>query len=338
MPRKRDLLSNVLDYSGITTLASYYKKRIKNEWLTILAYHRVINHCPGIPFDFDEDLISATVEDFEVQVKWLRENFDIISFDSLAKRKNVSNSLIITFDDGYKDNYKSAYPILKKYSVPATIFLSTGFIGANGLFWWDEISYLIKKTAKKKFILELKGHREFRLTSEKDKKFAINSLLVLVKRVSNTEKNKIIKQLSEKLDVGIDGSVASGLILNWNEVKEMSEKGIEFGAHSVSHPVLSNVSSEMLRYEIEESKNTIERETGKNAIVFSYPVGGESSFDERTKQLLKQTNYSYAVTYVHGVNRRACFDNYLLKRIHVEKEDNIALFKSKIIFPNLIRH
>ena len=335
MLTKRESVSKFLNYTGILNRVSYHSRIANKNWLTILAYHRVADYDPGAAFDLDEALISAIPINFESQVKWLKQNFSIISFDSLQDCKNIVNPLIITFDDGYKDNYKNAYPILKKYHVPATIFLSTGYIGTSKLFWWDEIAYLMKKTEKSKMDID---STFYPLDTAEDRKRSICLILALAKRVSDADRKNIIMQLKDKLEVEPDKSQVADIILNWDEIKEMGKNNIEFGAHTVNHPVLANVSSQEVRYEIEESKKSIETKINKEVIVFSYPVGGNASFDAGAENILKEAGYRYAVTYIHGKNRLPDLKSFFLNRIHVEKEDIPTVFKSKVTFPDLIKY
>ena len=116
--------------------------------LRILAYHRVLDDDES-SFPFDEEVISATTDDFCRQMKFARDNFEIISFRDLEiceqqGRPWPKRALIITFDDGYRDNYTNAFPILREFGLTATIFLTAGHIGLRELFWWDLVAYCIK--------------------------------------------------------------------------------------------------------------------------------------------------------------------------------------------------
>lgn len=314
------------------------KYRKSSSRLLILAYHRVLRKKHN--FLFDEGVISASPEAFEEQVKFCKKYFSLIGFQQLKESLESKiilppNPLIITFDDGYRDNYEYAYPILKKYNVLATIFLSTGYIGTNRLFWWDEIAYIIKKTFKNKIILK---DNSFKLNNLDNRKIAINLILKYVKNISDEVRRNTISQLKDDLKVRMPEDINSTTILNWDQVREMSLNGIEFGSHTVNHPILSNCKEEQMKYEIEYSKNKIEKEIGKKVIVFSYPVGGENSFNLITKGFIEKAEYEYAVNYIHGLNRLNNLSKLCLNRIHVERSDNLSVFKSKIVFPQLVKY
>src|SRR5262249_55983601 len=119
----------------------------------ILAYHRVLDANPE-EFDFDEGVISASTEGFYRLMYFVRRIFDVLSFRALYKielagRSFPRRALIITFDDGYRDNYPQAFPVLKQLGLPATIFLASGHIGRSRLFWWDAIAYCVKHAKRK---------------------------------------------------------------------------------------------------------------------------------------------------------------------------------------------
>jgi len=336
--KKRDLLANIADKTGLLELFSRHSPVRKHGSLTILAYHRIFENPISVDCNFDEELLSATQDDFDKQVSWLKRYFEIITFEQLKHLETSANYLIITFDDGYRDNYDLAYPVLKKHGVKATIFLSTGYIGAKELFWWDEIAYVIKKTSVTDCTIKLDQDYKYDLGNESKKRTAMASLVKLAKRIPNEKRLELLDQLKMTLRVKIPKEAGKDLILSWADVLEMSKHGIEFGAHSVTHPILANMPIFEMRLEIEDSKEAIEKVTGKEVVVFSYPVGGEDRFNTVTKDLVKEAGYSYAVSYVHGVNDHFRLDRFCLKRLHVEKGDSFSVFKAKLLMPDYIKY
>ena len=179
---------------------------------------------------------------------------------------------------------------------------------------------------------------ELDIKDQASKKNTIALLSKLAKCIPNDERLDMLEQLRILPGAKIPTNMGSDMNLNWDEVREMSDCGIEFGAHSVTHPILANVSEVEAMQEIFESKKAIENFTRKEVIVFSYPVGGEDRFDKTTKDIVKETGYSYAVSYIHGVNTIPGLDRFSLKRIHVEKEDTFPVFKCKILMPGIVKY
>ena len=151
------------------TYASIRRKLTRSQ-AAVLMYHRV---CPR---ENSWSFPGVSPNDFEKHMEYFKNNFNILPLDTLAQYlkdgKSVpQKSISITFDDGYRDNLVYAYPILKKYSIPATVFLTTGFIGTDRLLWWDKIGYALVNTSKNEFKSDSLGHTK--LSSMVDRAGAI---------------------------------------------------------------------------------------------------------------------------------------------------------------------
>jgi len=300
----------IVFYSGYYHIVCAINRILDKKGFTILMYHK----------------ITKDNAKFESQIKYLHNNYEVITFDELLKcykntKKLSKNTAIITFDDGYKDNYTVAYPILKKYNLPATIFLTTGHIDNNELLWWDKVSYIISKTKIKKVRLE--GLGNFSL-SIKEK--AVRKIQKKLKNLDNDKKNSLLLQLEKELKVKIPKS--SNLFLSWNNVKEMSMNNISFGAHTVSHPILTRMSFNQAKHEIINSKNQIERVIDKKVSLFAYPNGTIRDMSTTIDEFLKKAGFKFALSTVYGLNKLGSFR---LKRIGIDADDDIRLFRIKLL-------
>jgi peptidoglycan/xylan/chitin deacetylase (PgdA/CDA1 family) len=308
--------------------------------LRILAYHRVLDDDPA-SFDFDEEVISATTESFYDQMRFARSNFDVISFEELRRiemegRRVPARALIITFDDGYRDNYTNAFPVLKEMRLTATIFLATAHIGERKLFWWDAISYAAKHTPRGEALLPEISAAPFALRTPAERRALADEILRWIKQVPESMKREFLEKLAARLEVDLSGWLAEGMHLTWEEVNLMSRHGIEFGSHTVTHPILANVDEAQLEREIVESKQTIERKIGKPITAFAYPVGGRSRFNSLAQQAVARAGFSYAASYENGVAATGDFDRYAMPRIHVERGQSLSLFRANLMFPQLM--
>lgn len=308
--------------------------------LHILAYHRVLDD-DHATFPFDEAVISATTRTFRRQMEFLADNFNVISFKQLAEydcenRQWPERALIITFDDGYRDNYSNAFPILKEMGFSATIFLAVEHIGAAKLFWWDFIAYCFKQTRLPAVTLPLFDDAEpLSLADARVKRKATDRVLDWIKEVPEDIKGKFVATLAQNLEVELPPNLAAGMHLTWDEVREMAAGGLEFGSHTMTHPILSNVNTAQLEKEIAESKRVMERELGTEVVSFSYPVGGRTSFNEAVKDAVKKCGFRYAVSYREGVAKKSS-DPYSLPRIHVETSHSINLFRANLMYPKIM--
>jgi len=261
--------------------------------VAILMYHRVVPQRDiwFLPY-------SITVSDFENQLKYLIKQYTILSLDELVdhiyeQKPLPKKAVVITLDDGYKDNYRYAYPILKKYGVPATIFLATGYIDNGELFWWDKITYIVQHTMLQ--ALELGHVGSYSLGSNHEQLKTASTLVRRLAELPEQKRNMLIEEIAVMSAVNIPAGLGKELIVSWDEVREMSHDGITIGAHSVTHRTLATVLPKQARYEIIQSKKTIEERIEQAVTAFSYPGG---RFSNDTTSLLKDIGFRCALTSV----------------------------------------
>lgn len=335
---KRELFARALDNPVARKLLPPVGGEAKG--LRILAYHRVLDDDPA-SFPFDQDLISASTAVFREQMKFARANFDVISFKDLYRcelegRAWPQRALIVTFDDGYRDNYTNAFPVLKELGIAATIFLATGHIGEQKLFWWDEIAWCVKQSRRQSITLPQISADAVPLASAADRRQAINKILAWIKEVPEQVRAEFVATLADKMGAPAPNGLASGMHLSWEEVKEMASARIEFGSHTVTHPILANVDEAQLKEEIAASKKTIERNLGEETLVFAYPVGRRARFGNRARETVARCGYRYAVSYDEGLATENPAERFVLPRIHVEREQSMSLFRANLMFPRLM--
>jgi len=340
---RRELLAKVIVRSGAERLrlrASRWGRCRRR--LTILAYHRVAR-----AYDYpwlDESLISAYPAQFEEQVSYLARNYSVLTFSRLERLWQSANlpenALIITFDDGYLDNYEVAFPILRRYRVPATFFLTTDYIGKRELFWWDRVYLWVTQTPKES--LHLKVGSEFvayKLGSAEVRRGVVRELLGLMKQVSDSERQGLLKQLAAECRVARCDTWNYQATMTWEQVQEMFRAGMEFGAHTATHPILTKVEDvERLRLEIRESKRQIEAHIGRKVNCFCYPVGLREAMDQRVREVLKEEGFCFATSAIHGVNMAGESDPLALRRLWITPQDRFEVFKAKLLFPGVFRY
>ena len=329
---KRELAARVL---GRPVLSRFRENAAA---LRILAYHRVVEG-PWDDFLFDEQIISATPKAFEAQMKWAKRSFEVLSFRDLEVcdregRPWPERALIVTFDDGYRDNYTHAFPILKELGLPATIFLTTGHIGVEKLFWWDAIAFCFKKTPLRAASLPELGETVFPLTSSQERRKAIDAALAWAKTAPEAVRQDFVANLPAALGMEMPDDVAAGMHLTWDEVREMAKHGIELGSHTVTHPILSRVEAPQLRHETFQSKATIESEVGQPVLSFAYPAGTRQRRDEAAHAAIEECGYHFAVVYDEGVEQHP--DRTAMPRIHVDRDHSLPLFRANLSFPSIM--
>lgn len=275
---------------GLLDAYAFLKRRRIGSQVAIILYHRVST----VKDDWSLETLSP--QSFERQIKYFRENYEMLSLEELApyvhERKSLpKKAVVITFDDGYRDNYLYAFPILRKYRAPATIFLATGHIGTAKLFWWDKVRYAVQHTTPER--LELGKFGSYSLESALDRRHAGFAITEKLMNLPDERKNSLIEKLINVAGVDIPDRLGRELILSWNEVVQMSRDGIDLGAHSVTHPILTNIPLERARWEIVQSKNDIETRLGKPVSFFSYP---NSIFNPEIVKLVEQSGFAGGIT------------------------------------------
>ncbi len=291
-------ISSFIDHHSIKLNPIPRFERRSSVPFQILLYHRIL------PEDDPFAIGVVTVENFREQIKNLNSYFRIVTLDDLISELEIGklqpNTICITFDDGYYDNYQYAFPILKEFRIPATIFLTTDLIGSQKMLWHDKVLQIIKNTEIDNFRLKINGRNTFNLTNINKKKEVANELLEWMKKLLPEEREQRIQELKKTCQ--IEDNETKRLMLNWNEVKEMHNAGISFGAHTKNHPILSLLSWDQMKEEIESSKYAIEKILGDKVQTFAYPNGKQNDFDERCKKIVKRAGYKCAVTSYGSVN------------------------------------
>jgi len=286
-----------------------------------LLYHRIKEK------DEDSDLlptlINASPEEFEKEIKFLIKNFNVISSDDVINNLKddkplPEKSMVITFDDGYRDNYLNAFPVLKKYKAPATIFLTSDFIDNEDLIWMDKIAYMLDRI--KEHSLAVSGLGVYNVINKRKKDKAKLAIIEYLKSIDDCEKDKIMNSLRRDWNLDVDGHAAERYYLSSKEILEMAGNGITFGSHSSSHPVLTRIDARRLEKEILKSKARIEGIVGKKVELFAYPHGAHSDFNENIIDSLKKAGYEAAFTAVSGGNSISDkLDLFSLRRVSAGK-------------------
>jgi peptidoglycan/xylan/chitin deacetylase (PgdA/CDA1 family) len=309
-------------------IEKYHRNKI-----VILWCHRVT---PAIykkpdsmpPLNFET---GVTCQRFEELMRFLGEKMRPVSLqeiaDFVAGNKEIPDRAVaVMLDDGYVDNYFHAFPILKRYHVPATIFLTTGFIGTNLMFWWDRIGEILKRThsgslemGEIKYFLAGAGEslpNEFYLDTYSSRNRAWASLTAALRRCEPEQTAKVIQHMEDHLEVKAETYRHLHRMLNWEQIFEMSKNGIDFGAHTVSHPFLSDLTPEDFENETLGSKKAVEGKIQKPVIAFAYPFGGLPRSTSFMKEKLKEYGFRCAFLTEEGY---VCAesDPYELKRISI---------------------
>ena len=310
--------------------------------VTILCIHRVLK-CSGPDEAIDEMYLRKgysylSEDDFRRKLEFLKQQFVFISLECFVQALNKNqkfppNCIVLTFDDGYIDNYVNIYPIIKAMEIPVTFFLITDYISNGELKWDDKITVMFAKS-----IVEQVHFRsdeidwDYKLKDVLNKADAVNDICSRIKYFNEKQREKFIHRLAVNLKVPdkTNDMLKSPIMMSWAQVKELAQDSlVSFGAHTCTHPVLSRIPEERAKDEIYSSKAVIEENISRSVNVFSYPYGGCNDFNDRLKKIVIEGGFSAACTTVPGKNN-AKTDRYELRRVDFMAEP-FSLFKVRMM-------
>src|SRR5215471_15791024 len=299
-------------------------RRRKSKNFQILTYHRIND-------DNDHFFTGMNINIFEKHMEYLSNYYNIMPLEEIVncmKCNDIPDNVVaITFDDGYKDVYLNAYPILKKFSIPATIFLPTSCIDTGEVLWHDRVFSAFRETQRSSLPKYGIYEKTYPLETIEEKLHAQQDVLRFLRSLDTHDRIQWIDCLITKLFLK-DKENYSQLMLSWDDIKIMHTNGISFGSHTVTHPIMSKISSEQVMWEICESKKIIESHLDSPVRTFAYPNGKEEDFDHTTKALLQEAGYVCALTTIFGTNAYG-HDLFALRRGQPWETD-LPLFAAKL--------
>ena len=277
---------------------------------------------------FDPFGVVISEATFRSQVEHIKTNFPIISLAELARqykrgRYEAPIQVILTFDDGYLDNYTHAFPVLNQLGVRATFFLVTDYVGTQQPLWDYELGRAVLRSSKRdvhSFDLPFLG-RLNRISSESDLAW-LTRLNEGFKSLIDSQRRPALRSLFQQYNFIPDSTTECDRSLTWDQVKEMQDSGMEIGAHSCSHPSLARISTEAAILEIERSKAEVESKLGKPCRSFAFPYGSDRDFNDDLIQHVEKTGYDCCALNVRGYNCVST-SRFRLRRIIVSEHTEL---------------
>jgi peptidoglycan/xylan/chitin deacetylase (PgdA/CDA1 family) len=258
--------------------------------LCIVNYHRVLAAPDPL---LDEELDIHT---FRWQMELLSECFNVMPLDqalhALENERMPPRAVCITFDDGYRSTHDLAAPVLREFGLPATVFVATGYVG-SGNMWNDKIIESVRRLPDGLLDLAASGIGVRSIHTVEDRKRAVAELIEVAKYLPPPQR----LALTVKLETLAGGASVQGQMVTSDMICAMASQGIEIGAHTVSHPILSNLEDNAAQYEIEQCKRDLEAITGNPVRYFAYPNGKPGlDFNARHAMMAKEAGYEAAFT------------------------------------------
>jgi len=272
----------------------------------VLMYHR---------FSDGEEHRKLSVAAFSRQIEILKRGYNVLTISAICEAMRQGqpipkHTIAITVDDGYDDFYRFAYPVLKHYELPATIYVTTDFIDRKLWLWPDKVAYLVNHTRLNRMTLSMEGlgDRVLPLTTTTERHAAWLALNDYCVSINHQARLDFIDQLARDLAVTVTPEPADEYApMSWEALCEVAANGIEIGAHSRTHPVLSTLDRDSLRAEIQGSKTRIEQMLLQPINAFCYPNGQREDYNDLVKQVVIESGFSTATAAFHD---KAIWEDY----------------------------
>lgn len=300
--------------------------RERSGLLRVLTYHRV-DKPEARPY-LSPVLRSASPETFDAQMRMVASRYHPISIPHLLEFYSSGTPLparavLVTFDDAYCDFEEHAWPVLKRYGIPATVFVPTGFPDhPERQLWWDQLFYALTRTARAGIDTPA-GY--FALASDTERTVAFKRLRTYVKTLPHERAMAWVDEVCQALDAP---PLERNSILGWDALRKLAQEGVTLGAHTRTHPLVNRVSLAEAREEAVNSLRDLEREIGQVPPIFAYPSGG---FTEEIAQGLAAEGFKLGFTTVRGLNVLSKAHPLLLRRINVGGRTSLALLRAQML-------
>ncbi len=289
---RRQVLARWCQRAGLLPTLRILCELVSRHDLRVLAYHRVLDSIEPADFRFDVDLISASAETFRQQMAHVRRRYTPMRFDEVAEyidhgRDLPKGAVLVTFDDGYDDNHRVAFPILRELGMSAMFFVSTGYIDSGKPYAFDWLVHMVCVSTAERLQAPELGLDWVLGATLAERRAQAAELLHRLKALDADAQEALILQL-EKL-WGLERVINAPQCqpMNWGQLRDMHSAGMEIGSHGVAHCMLAKLPRQRMVAEVEESKHRLERELGAPVIALSYPVGGPDSDDAETIKVVR---------------------------------------------------
>ncbi|GAA6174012.1 polysaccharide deacetylase family protein [Colwellia sp. KU-HH00111] len=323
---KQKLKSMLIRFSGYEA----YKWLTRKNGLYCFNYHRIGDSSLS---PFDPNIYSCTAENFEKQLQFIKKQFTVVTLDeaiSLTQNDMPLNKryALITFDDGYIDNYEIAYPILQEQQVSAVFFIPTDYIGTDIIPWWDEIAWMLKNTKKESFIFG--GTNEFRLSNEPIAR-VIQRCLASVKFDPRTMDEKLHELKTELACEYLANYKDQSLFMTWEQLRELKAGGMFIGSHTCSHRILTHIDEKERLFELQSSKSCLENNLNCRVDAIAYPVGENNTFNHAVCEMSKNIGYKIGFSFTNSINDTPIKNPFEISRLGIDNHPGMMSLRQKIV-------
>lgn len=284
MRATKRLIIRILEASGGLKALRWYNRSTPQ----ILMYHRIIDK------PFIEGLPPL---EFEKQIAYIAKNFRVVPIDTLITEISQNTikpfSIALTFDDGHYDFYDNAWPILKKYHLPASLYITTGFVDGDLWLWPDLLKFVILNSVNKKIFLPPLGEI---FLDEENLSASWHLLGDYCLTLATNTREDFIREVAYKVAVTLPTTPTPPFTpVSWHQLHEMKREGLDIGSHTISHPILSGLSEHDINHELLASGQNILKHLGQFPRGICYPNGRPTDVNDMVINQAKNIGYNYGL-------------------------------------------
>lgn len=334
----RAKVNQVLDGTKAFHLLLRMRSSLPSPWLTVVTYHRVAD--PAIAAELDSEVVDARPATFERQMRFLKEHCSVIGLDELRRFKNGGalppNPVLVTFDDGYRDNHDVALPVLSRLGIPAVFFVATSYVEERRLFWWDRVCLVMKRSPRPFVELEYPHHLTLDL---RDRTKAAHRAMHVIKSHFDLDLPRFLEELERAAGVSIsreeERELAHRHVMTWDQVRALRDAGMSVQSHTRTHRVLHTLDDASLQRELVGSRRELEEVLDERVTSVAYPVGKGLLRAPHARNAIRAAGYEMGFTNGTGINHVWSFDRIDVRRLSVEIDIPDAYFHAMMAFPYL---
>ena len=294
--------------------------------LRVLTYHRVDE--PEAHPTLCPSLISASPADFEQQMAYVADNYTVVSMAEVLDvyQRGTSlppRSVLLTFDDAYCDFAEHAWPVMKRYGLPVTLFVPTGFPDQpRRTFWWDRLYHAMNKPKSRRLVDTPLGLLP--LTTPAQRGDAFRVLRDYMKTLGHQEAMWLVDRVCRQ----VGSRLPEHYVLNWDSLRSLAREGVTLAPHTRTHPLLNRVPPAVAREEVVGSLRDLERKIGRVPPVFAYPSG---ACDDEVTGILDKEGFVLAFATRRGINDLRQTDRLRLRRINVGRRTTEPILRAQLL-------
>jgi peptidoglycan/xylan/chitin deacetylase (PgdA/CDA1 family) len=335
---KQQTLAAVAIRSGAMGLLRRLHDRGRHPVL-ILAYHRIATVEQPDAYPLDLGLVSATAQEFDAQMRAVREFANPVSLDQIADAVTHGGTLperavAVTFDDGFSDTVEVAFPLLRRHEIPATVFVSTEHLEHNEPFWFEITAHLMLRVPPRAIAFDECPEGLPAADDMVARRAAIAQLHRLLKACPNPRRRLLVDDWRTRFAGHVDARARElSRPLSRQQLLQMAGAGIRFGSHTVTHPNLALAPDDAIDRELRDSRRYLTQLLDRPVRSLAYPFGTPDTYDERAKSAARACGYELAVSFRQGVNWPGTLDAMELRRVGISPGIGSEQFRVMLALP-----